>query len=330
MPTPVEQLDHARDDVLAASGPDFLRRLGDYWRLLEDNKEFCTAIARLRQEVGDAEERLMREDVGFVAELVPIRRELVEREPKADDSDAEKPDPYDPANRQQANKWHEWIWTLANFDAVAEDRTDKIVQRDGLDGSRSRMLVAILNAKLHDLVFDFNDRPAPRPDLMDLYDRMNEIGRRQVVAYRRVERLGEESGLLALMHVQHVVDTTDPDPRPLDTDEQRREFLEEAMRAPDLVKLREVLRPTEARGPLTDDEQKALERVEAQCRPEVERLHRPLRRRLEDATQTAKRSLPRIIFGRIRWVPPALGFVVDLVGFIALMVIAIGFIAGRF
>jgi hypothetical protein len=330
VPSAVEQLDRARDDVLAASGTDFLRRLGDYRRLLEGDEELRAAIAQLRQEVKDAEERLTREDADFVAELLPIRQELAEREPEADDSDTEKPERYDPANRQQANKWHEWIWTLANFDAVAEDREEKIVQRDGLDSSRSRMLVAILNAKLHDLVFDFNDRSAPRPDLMDLYDRANEIGRRQVAAYRRVERLGEESGFLALMHIEYVVDMTDPDPRPLDTAEQRRALMEEAMRAPDLVNVREVLRPTEARGPLSEDERNALERVEAQCRPEVDRLHRPLRRRLEDAQQRSKRSLPKIAFGRIGWVPPVLGFIVDLASFIALVVVAIGFIAGRF
>jgi hypothetical protein len=282
MPTSVEQLDQARADVLAATGPDFLRRLADYCHLLEDGPTISAAVQQLRDEVAETEARLTQEDAEFVAELVPIRRDLAEREPEIDDSNIERPERFDPANRVQATQWHEWIWTLANFDAVAEDRDDKLVQREGLDGSRSRMLVSILNAKLHDLVFDFNERSAPRPDLMDLWDRTNAIGRRQNAAYRRVERFGEESGFLGLMHVEFVVARTDPDPRPLDTDEQRRELMEEVMRAPDLVKVREVLRPKEARGPLADDERKALERVEENCRPEIDRLHRPLRQRVAE------------------------------------------------
>ena len=282
MPTSVEQLDQARADVHAATGPEFLRRLADYCRLLEDDPTIGAVVQQLHDAVAEAEARLTREDTEFVADLVPIRRDLAEREPETDDSNIERPERYDPANRAQANQWHQWIWTLANFDAIAEDRDDKIVQREGLDNSRSRMLVAILDAKLHDLVFPFNERPAPRLDLMDLWDRTNAIGRQQIAAYRRVERFGEESGFLGLMHIKFVVGKTDPDPRPLDTDEQRREFMEEAMQAPDLVNVREVLRPKEARGPLADDELKALGRVEENCRPEIDRLHRPLRQRVAE------------------------------------------------
>lgn len=55
------------------------------------------------------------------------------------------------------------------------------------------MLIAILNAKLRDLVFPFNERPAPRPDLMDPYDEMSEIGHEQTNAYRRVEGIADEN-----------------------------------------------------------------------------------------------------------------------------------------
>lgn len=99
MPTSVEQLDQARAEVPAATGPDFLRRLADYCYLLEDAQTISAAVQQLRDEVAEAEARLTQEDANFVAELVPIRRELVEREPEIDDSNIERHERFDPANR---------------------------------------------------------------------------------------------------------------------------------------------------------------------------------------------------------------------------------------
>jgi hypothetical protein len=319
-----ERLEAAYSEVLAASGPDFFRRLRDYVQLLDTDRKIRRAVKKLREDVEDAEAAFAEKDDGFVSELVPIRRALAEREPKADDSTEPRP-PYNPGDRASAEASHEWIWTLANFDAIANGRDDKIIERDGLDGSRSRMLVAILRSKLHDLVIPFNERLAPRPDLRDLYDDMNEIGGREVAAHRRLEQFGEDSGILGLLHLERVAAHLAPqDHQPMRTPEQKRQVLEQRIIEYDLGYLREAMRPKEGRGSLSADAQNAVGRHEAECRAELDRLHRPLKRRLESG-----RNWPRVIVGRIRWMPPVIGFAVDLAGFVALVVLAGGFVGDK-
>jgi hypothetical protein len=327
---PLERLDAAYDEVLAASGPDFLRRLAEYVDLFKMDKTIKAAVEGVRQVVNDADAALIRQDQMFVAELVPIRNRLVERAPEVDDSDRPWPGPYNPFDQSNARAFHKWTWTLANFDAVAEDRDEKMVEKRDLDRSRSRMLVAILEAKLHDLVFPFNEKPAPRPDLMDLWDETAEIGHSQVDAYQHVERVANESGYFALLHIEEVASRVEPKPRSqLKTPDQKRELLEEALRAPDLMRIPEMLRPEVARGPLSQEEREALDRIETACRRELERLHRPLRKRAEEGRKWKPLAWKGLV-GRISWVPPMLGFIVDLVGFAVLVVVAAGFIADRF
>jgi hypothetical protein len=315
-----ERLEAAYAEVLAASGPDFFRRLRDYGRLLDTDKKIRAAVEKLRREAEKAETDFAEKDEELVGELVPLRQALAERDSDADDSELTRP-AYDPADRANAEAAHGWIWTLANFDAIVDGRDDKIIERDGLDASRSRMLVAILRSKLHDLVIPFNEKPAPRPDLRDLYDDLNEIGRREVAAHLHLEQVGEESGILGLLHLERVVASLDPKPpQPMRTPEEKRQVLEEAFVEYDLAYLREAMRPKEGRGSLNADAQKAVDRHEATCRIELDRLHRPLKRRLED-----QRSWPRIVAGRIRWMPPAIGLVADVGGF----VFVVGFV-GRY
>lgn len=322
MATPAERLEAAYADVLGASGPDFFRSLRDYVDLLSTDKKIKKAVEQLRSDVKEAEAGFVREDDAFVSKLVPIRKALTERAPEADDSDQTRP-AYNPADRVSAEATGSWTWTLANFDAIVDGREDKIIEKDGLDGSRSRMLVAILRAKLHDLVIPFNEKPAPRTDLRDLYDDMNEIGRQEVATHRRLEGIGEESGILGLLHLEHVVAHLDPKPAlSLRTPEDKRQAIEQALIESDLAYLREAMRPREARGSLSRDAQKAVDRHEDQCRAELGRLHRPLKKRLE-----RHRHWPRVLAGRIGWMPPVIGFVVDLAGFVALVAIAVGFVA---
>lgn len=280
---PLERLDTAYADVIDATDEVFFRRLRDYAGLLETDKKIRRSVEALRKEVTDADAEFRAKDTAFVAELVAVRDQLVEREPKADDTDATRPerDVMDPA---ASARFHAWIWTLANFDAVAADREDRIVERDGLDDSSSRMLGAILNAKLYDLVMPFNDKAAPRPDLRDLYDEMNSIRHRETAAHRQLEEVGEETGYLALLHIQHVASHLGPRPeRSTATPEEKREFLETALieSMGGFGYLREAMRPKEARGSLDQKAREALDRHERECRKELERLHRPLRKRLE-------------------------------------------------
>jgi hypothetical protein len=325
---PLEQLEVAREDALAATGAEFLRRLKAYLSLLESDATIKAAVDEIRQEVIDADAQLTREDAEFVAKLVPIRRRLAEEEPEADDSGKPWPGPYEGLNPENARAFHEWMYTLANFDAIAEDREEKVkVERGGdqLNNSRTQMLIAILNAKLHDLVFPFNERPAPRPDLRDLYDEMTEIGHEQTNAYRRVEGIADENGYFGLVWLEAVRESLAPrESRPLRSPEDKREVLEEALRKPDLFGLYEVLRPTEARGPLSDSEKEKVARVEEKSRAEMDRLRRPLRKRIEQLEADAapkekkRRRLPRL-FGR--WLSPALAFFANLGGTITLLLL---------
>lgn len=329
MTTPLERLDAVHGEVLAASGPDFLRRLAEYVDLFKTDKKIKTAVEAIRKEVQDTDATLTRQDQAFVAELVPIRRQLAQRAPEVDDANKPWPGPYNAFDQSNARAFHEWTWTLANFDAVAEDRDEKMVERRDLDSSRSRMLVAILEAKLHDLVFPFNDRPAPRPELMDLWDATTEIGHSQVDAYQHVERVANESGFFALVHIEEVASRVEPHPRPrLRTHEEKRERIEEALKAPDLMRIPEMLRPEVARGPLDQDEREALDRIETTCRRELERLHRPLRKRIEEGRKWKGFAWKGLV-GRISWVPPTLGFIVDLAGFLVLAVVVVSFVADR-
>jgi hypothetical protein len=294
-------LDGAREELLAVEGTDFLRRLGVYVCLLHTEETIASAAEELRQVVVDADAQLTREDAEFVAKLVPIRQRLAEKEPEADDSDKPWPGPYEALNRENARAFHDWTYTLANFDAIAEDREEKVKVEGGsdqLNSSRTQMLVAILNAKLHDLVYPFNERPAPRPDLMDLYDEMSEIGHEQTNAYRRVERVADENGYFGLIWLEAIGESLEPrESRPLRSPEDKREVLEEALRKPDLFRLYEVLRPTEARGPLSDSEKEKVARLEEKSRAELDRLERPLRERIqakEGETQPKREPFNRI------------------------------------
>jgi hypothetical protein len=200
------------------------------------------------------------------------------------------------------------------FDGVAEDRDEKVVEKRDLDRSRPRMLVAILEAELHDLVFPFDNRPAPRPELMDLWDATADVGHSQADAYQHVERIANESGYCALLHIEEVASRVASQPRPrLRTHEEKRERLEEALRAPDLMRIPQMLRPEVARGPLDQDEREALDRIETACRRELDRLHRPLRARVEEGRRW-RGLVEKGVIRRISWVPPVIGFIADAGG----------------
>jgi len=325
VPSPLERLGAAREETLAAEGVEFLRRYREYASLLASDDTIKAAVDELRQEVVDADQQLTREDGEFFAKLVSIRQRLVEEEPGVDDSDLPWPGPYEGLNPGNARAFHNWEYTLANFDAIAEDRQEKVRVDGGsdqLNNSRTQMLVAILNAKLHGLVFPFNERPAPRPDLKPLYDEMQEIGREQTNAYRRVEDLADETGYFALAWLEEVGAALErKESRPLKTPEDKRDVLAEALKKPDLFRLYEVTRPTEARGSLNDSEKEAVARVEAKTRAELDRLRRPLRKRIEQreastAPKERTRRLPTL-FGRIGWIPPVLAILADVSGTVA-------------
>lgn len=201
---------------MKAEGQAFFRQLGEYLSLLHQNRRIGRVVKALSAEVQEAERKYADEDEELVREFVALRDELVELAPEAgEDADAEYPgqrEPFDPA---EADRWREWSWTLANFDAIAADREEKILEEKEGDRSRSRALGEILNAKVYNLQYPDDPNRKVRADLDDLRTRLNHLRDRQRAAQLRVEAAFESTGRIALLNLEHVMSHTAPrEPRP--------------------------------------------------------------------------------------------------------------------
>jgi hypothetical protein len=150
--TPLNKLDRAFEAARVALGPDYLRRLRDYQRLLESDPVVRESVERITSEVESATADLDRDDEQRLAELVRLRRELAEREPSVDDGGRPRPQG-SVLDRGMSEERRVWMWSLSNFDAIAENGDDKLIERRGLDGSAVRMLGEILNAKIYNLQY---------------------------------------------------------------------------------------------------------------------------------------------------------------------------------
>lgn len=293
MATPLEQLDRAYEAAMNAEGQAFFRRLGEYLGLLHENRRIERVVTALSAEVEKAEQRYAREDEELVQEFVALRGELVELAPEtADDEEAEYPgrrEPFDPA---EAERWRSWLFTLANFDAIAAGREEQMIEEREGDRSRSRALGEILNAKVYELQYPDDPNRKVRADLDNLRTRLNHLRDRQKAAQLRVESVAESTGHIALLNLEHVMSHTAPrEPRPTATrgsDEYTvwiNEVFAESISG--FVHLRELMRPRELRGSLEPNALEAIGHIEGRCKDALERLHPPVERRLE-----GKRFLP--------------------------------------
>ena len=276
----LNRLEQAYNDVVGSSGDDFFRRLVEYMGLLESDKRIHKAAEAIVKELTDAEQDFSYKDDAAVAQLVELRNELVEKAPDLDDSDEQRPPNDDPLDRVAYAKFDKWVWTLANFDAVAVDGPEKVIERGELDSSPSRMLAEILRAKLFDAT---SGEPPARPDLADLNRRINAIARQEGADFQRVERVAQDSGFFALKHLEEVVSYLGVrEPAPMESPEDKRELLESALKETwgNFHHLREAMRPKQARGSLDAKAKEAMERHEAECRTELDRLHRALKMEL--------------------------------------------------
>ena len=288
MATPLEQLNGAYEATMKSEGQAFFRRLGEYLGLLHQNRRIGRVVKALSAEVQEAERKYVDEDEELVSEFVALRDELVELAPEAgEDADAEYPGQRDPLHPAGADRWRGWMWTLANFDAIAVGREEKILEEREGDRSRSRALGEILNAKVYNLQYPDDPNRKVRADLDDLRTKLNHLRDRQRVAQLQVEAVLESTGHIALLNLEHVVSHTAPrEPRPeasLGSDEHTvwiNEIFAEGISG--FAYLRELMRPSELRGSLEPKETEAIERIEGKCRDALERLNPPLRRRLEE------------------------------------------------
>lgn len=293
MATPLEQLNCAYEAAMNAEGQAFFRRLGEYLGLLRENRRIERVVKALSVEVEEAERKYAEEDEELAREFVALRDDLVELAPEAEeDAEAEYPgrrEPFDPA---EAERWREWSFSLANFDAIATGQENQMLEEREGDRSRSRTLGEILNAKIYNLQYPDDPNRKVRADLDNLRTRLNHLRDRQTAAQLRVEAVAEATGHIALLNLEHVMSHTAPrEPRPKaphGSDEHTvwiNEVFAESISG--FAHLRELMRPRELRGSLGQDAQEAIGRIEGTCKDALERLHPPLRQRLE-----GKRFLP--------------------------------------
>jgi hypothetical protein len=291
--TPLEQLDRAYEAAMNAEGQAFFRRLGEYLGLLRENRRIARAVKGLSVEVEEAERKYAEEDKERVRKFVALRDDLVGLAPEAGrDVAAEYPgrrEPFDPA---EADRWRAWSFTLANFDAIAAGREEQMIEEREGDRSRSRALGEILNAKVYELQYPDDPNRKVRADLDDLRTRLNHLRDREKAAQLRVEAVFESTGHIALLNLEHVMSHAAPrEPRPEaphGSDEHAawiNEVFAESISG--FAHLRELMRPSELRGSLEPTAMATIGRIEGKCRDALERLHPPLRRRLE-----GKRFLP--------------------------------------
>jgi hypothetical protein len=178
-----------------------------------------------------------------------------------------------------------WMWSLSNFDAIAENGDDKLIERRGLDGSAVRMLGEILNAKIYNLQYPGGQQQAPaRPDLDDLSSAVNRTREQHRAQQQRLEERTETSGFLASRRVALLVSYLQPYEVAGETSEDEDRERAEAVLlevSGDFHHLREAVRPEEARGSLTADQQAAVKSYEEKSRPYLATLHNALRSRVE-------------------------------------------------
>jgi hypothetical protein len=287
--TPLERLDRAFAAARDATGAEFFRRFRAYQELVEGDPVIAQAVGGMEDRVTDEQDALDRDDVGRITKLVEIRRELVAREPQLDDSGRPRP-PGTLLDMAARNQFLEWQWTLSNFDAIADDTGEGIVQHRGFDRSRTRMLGEILRAKLHGLQFQPGRITTKRPDLDDLTARVDRVLGSHQAQQERLDDLAESSGFLAARRVDLVAFYLRPRDLPGEdlTEDEARERAEAVLLevSGDFHHLREAVRPEEVRGALTLDQQTAITRHEGKSREDLTALDsalRPLVETVEEA-----------------------------------------------
>lgn len=292
MATPLERLENTYAEAMEA--PDAIRffwLLDDYLHVLKGGP-IGRAVKKLTDEVESAGKEYEQQDAECTGRLVEVKNELVGVEPKADDSDAPKPPAYDPADRAAARAWHEWMWTLANFDAVAEGRDDAIKSEKEGDRSTSRISGEILDAKVHNLVYPGDPNQKVRDDLDEIEKRLNQVRGEQIAAQRKLEHMAEKTGFLARRKLEEIATFLAPKEarqiaeRGSDDDlKWVNDLFSEALGG--FSYLRESMRPKEFRDDLDAKAKEAIERLMGEAKEALERAHRPLRRRLEEKRFTS-------------------------------------------
>ena len=144
--TAVDLLDRQHERFQAAGGAEFVHELRRFYEFITAGPAaVVSALAELRAEASEVEERFAEHDRELVPELVQLKVDLVARVPEADDSGVSRP--IDRFSRPDPA----WAYGFANFDQVATGGPDRSVTVQKWDTSASGMLLSILETRLKEL-----------------------------------------------------------------------------------------------------------------------------------------------------------------------------------
>lgn len=276
---PVELLDRQYERLVDADGPAFVRELIRYHAFISDGPApVVQALDELRQEAVEAQERFDAHSAELEVELVQLRRELVDIAPEADDSGVLRPDSPVPN--------YGWAFTLANFDALVDERQDRILIPQGWDRTVASMLLRILEQKLRRLQWVIEDEgPVTRmsevnlrPDLDELRRRLGNVGERHRHAAQEYSLAVETHAGFQITVLDVMVEETNPAVRLINTDEDEHARFDEMFRR--VAAGLHVLETAAAGRDLDNTNREMLELLVTRAKSAAEHVNEGIRMRL--------------------------------------------------
>jgi hypothetical protein len=237
----VELLDRQADFLLRQTdSAPFLIQVEPFLRALRTEPQLAAYLDDVLEEVVGIVDDMERVDAELTAELLELRRELVELRPDADDSNVEPPSESD-SRAAELQALLSYRGTLAYFDEWAL-REPEPFNADG-EGGLARTLLGILQNKdtayLHEVEAAAgredeaeanpdhvptrrqppteDEQSEPGPDPLDVWRRrLGNVQRRYDYAVRLLRLRTRTSAGLALFKLEAVPDELNPPPRLLD------------------------------------------------------------------------------------------------------------------
>jgi hypothetical protein len=228
--TAVDLLDRQHERFQAAGGAEFVHELRRFYEFITAGPAaVVSALAELRAEASEVEERFAEHDRELVPELVQLKVGLVARVPEADDSGV--PRPIDRFSRPDPA----WAYGFANFDQVATGGPDRSVTVQKWDTSASGMLLSILETKLKELQWVVTTSSGVRttaetnlrPDLDDLGLRLRNLNDRHRHAAQEFNQAVERDGGFQVQFLDMAIGQLTPAPREIQTEDEQHARMDE-------------------------------------------------------------------------------------------------------
>ncbi len=267
----VELLDRQVDFLLRQTdSAAFLIQVEPFLGALRTEPRLAAYLDDVVDEVVEIIEAMETVDAELTAELVELRRELVELRPDADDSDAQAPSESDSAAVRSQER-SRYTGTLAHFDEWAASEPEAF-NADGT-GGKAKTLLGILQRRAEP------DEDGPEPDRLDAWRRrLGNVQRRYDYAVRLLRLRTRTSPGLALVRLEAVPDELNPPPRIV---ADGRETLREASDVSRWMSSESYsLFKLAWQDSLDSGDVSVIDRRVDDLRDAVERLHEELRRRI--------------------------------------------------